>query len=101
MTLQVFFLFVCLFVLPSELQYSTVRCKDVILVTVYSYLEKVAGGTGMGLMISDHDRRASILCLFPSAELQMSITIDTRHLNFSKTFDNISHDIMSSKKIVG
>ena len=32
----------------------------------------------------------------------MSITIDTGHLNFSKTFDNISHDIiMSSKKIVG
>ena len=44
----------------------------------------------------------SILCLFPSAELQMSITIDTGHLNFSKTFDNISHDIiMRSKKIVG
>ena len=78
------------------------RCEDVILVMVCSYLEKVAGGTGMGLMISDHDRRASILCLFPSAELQMSITIDTGHLNFSKTFDNISHDIiMSSKKIVG
>ena len=44
--------------LPSEPQYSTVRCEDVILVTVCSYLEKVAGGTGMGLMISDHDRRA-------------------------------------------
>ena len=34
------------------------RCEDVILVMVCSYLEKVAGGTGMGLMISDHDRRA-------------------------------------------
>lgn len=44
--------------LPSELQYSTVRCKDVILVTVYSYLKKVAGGTGMGLMISDHEQKS-------------------------------------------
>ena len=43
--------------LPSEPQYSTVRCKHVILVMVCSYLEKVAGETGMGLMISDHDRR--------------------------------------------
>lgn len=40
----------------------------------------------------------SNLYLFPLVELRMSITTDIGHLDFSKAFHNISHDILMNNK---
>lgn len=65
----------------------------------FSCLEKVSQGTGLGLIISDCDRR-TCYSLFPLTELQTSVTADIGHLDFSKAFDSIHHDILMNKEKV-
>lgn len=72
--------------------------EDVILVMVCSCLEKMAQGTGMGLIISDCDSRA-FYPLFISFDRVTDIHYNRHwHLDFSKAFDNNSHDILMNNK---